>query len=95
MCGEASRFPEILRKELQAHISEVLDCLIFENQVTLRKARKFIAYVPKTKDKDDTKYVVETFVEISDAMAEEIGNNEQLSQWRVRLFESNAGVVAG
>jgi hypothetical protein len=51
--------------------------------------------MPDKKGEDDTKYVVDTFVELSDALAEEIGNNDQLAQWRVRLFQSNAGVVAG
>lgn len=92
--GEASRFPEILRRELQGHISDVLANLIFENQDTLKQARRFISYMPNNRSEDDTKYVVDTFVELSDAMAEEIGDNEQLAQWRVRLF-SDAGVVAG
>jgi hypothetical protein len=93
--GEASKFPEILRRELQGHISDVLANLIFENQDTLKRARRFISYMPDKKGEDDTKYVVDTFVELSDALAEEIGNNDQLAQWRVRLFQSNAGVVAG
>lgn len=86
--GEASRFPEILRRELQGHISDVLANLTFDNQDTLKKARRFISYMPDKKGEDDTKYVVTTFVELSDALAEEIGNNEQLAQWRVRLFQS-------
>jgi len=93
--GEAIRFPEILRRELQGHVSDVLANLIFENQDALQKARRFISYMPTNKTDDDTKYVVDEFVEISDQLAEEIGDNEQLAQWRVRLFQSDAGVVAG
>lgn len=85
--GEPARFPEILRRELQGQVSEVLANLTFENQDTLKKARKFISYMPASKTEDDTQYVVKTFVDISDALAEEIGDNEQLAQWRVRLFE--------
>ena len=78
--------PEKLRRELQNHISEVLANLTFENQSALQKARSFISYMPANKTEDDTQYVVKTFVDISDALAEEIGDNEQLAQWRVRLF---------
>jgi len=51
--------------------------------------------MPNNRTEDDTKYVVDTFVELSDALAAEIGNNEQLAQWRVRLLQINAGVNAG
>lgn len=93
--GEASRFPEILRRELQGHIADVLATETFENQDTLNRARQFISYMPSTKAEDDTEYVVKTFQELTDALALEVDDNEQLAQWRVRLFQSNAGVVAG
>jgi len=93
--GDSSRFPEILRRELQGHISDVLANLTFDNQDTLKRARRFISYMPNNRTEDDTKYVVDTFVELSDALAAEIGNNEQLAQWRVRLLQINAGVNAG
>lgn len=77
----------MLRRELQGHLSDVLANLTFENQNALQKARSFISYMPANKTKDDTAYVVKEFVEISDELAEEIGDNEQYAQWRVRLFE--------
>lgn len=36
--GEASKFPEILRRELQGHISDVLANLTFDDQDTLTQA---------------------------------------------------------
>jgi len=93
--GEASRFPEILRRELQGHVSDILANLTFENQDALQKARRFISYMPASKTDDDTKYVVDEFVEISNQLAEEIDDNEQLAQWRVRLFQGNVGLVSG
>lgn len=95
VCAEANKFPEKLRGELQAHTMDVLMNLIFESEDLLKKIGEFVKYKPAKKSEDDTKYVVDTFVELSDAMAEEIGDNEQLAQWRVRLFQSDAGVVAG
>ena len=93
--GEASRFPEILRRELQGHISDVLANATFENEDTLKRARSFISYMPNNRGEDDTKYVVETFHQLTDDLALEFEDCEQLAQWRVRLFQSDAGVVAG
>lgn len=93
--AEASKFPLKLRGVLQAHIMDVLMNLIFEDKDLLKRVGEFVRYKPKDKTTDDTKYVVDTFVELSDALAEEIDDNEQLAQWRVRLFQSDAGTVAG
>ena len=93
--GEASKFPEILRRELQGHISDILANNTFEYQDALKEARKFISYMPSNRSEDDTKYVVETFQYITDDLALEFEDCERLAQWRVRLFQSDAGGRAG
>jgi len=91
LVSDDEMFPENLRQELQGHIIETLRALpdTFSQDI-IQQADKFTSYTPKTRNEDDTKLVVEMFIELTDAMATYHDNIESCAPWRVRIFTDPA-----
>ena len=83
--SEPSQFFEALLKELQTHLTEILEEISIEDGEAVSTAMKFIKSIPKS-NTNSIRDIVGEFEEIIDALAEKVDDSSELSQWRIKII---------
>ena len=83
--SEPNQLFEALLKELQTHLTEILEEITIEDGEAVSTARKFIESTSKSNN-NSIRDIVGKFEEIIDALAEEVNDSSELSQWRIKII---------